>query len=52
MFSECYPYSVSKVVETKAQPAAGWAVGQAVAVAVLPPIAAAAISCAELEICL
>jgi hypothetical protein len=47
MSSEYYPYLVSKVAETKAQPAAGWAVGQVVAAGVQPPIAAAAISCHE-----
>jgi uncharacterized membrane protein len=37
------------VVEIKAQPVAGWAVGQVVAVAVLPPIAAVAINSSSSE---
>jgi hypothetical protein len=49
MSSEYYPYLVSKVAETKAQPAAGWAVGQVVAAAVQPPIAAAAINSCSSE---
>jgi hypothetical protein len=44
MSSEYYPYLVSKVAETKEQPAAGWAVVQVVVAAVQPPIAAVAIN--------
>jgi hypothetical protein len=40
----CSQYSVSKVVETKAQPAVGWEVVPAAAVAVSPLIAAAVTS--------
>ena len=50
MSSEYYPYLVLRVAETKVQPAAEWAVEQAVAAAAPPAIAAAATSCHELEI--
>jgi len=42
MSSESYLYLASRVVETKEQLAAGWAVEQVVAAAVQPPIAAVA----------
>jgi hypothetical protein len=50
MSSEYYLYLALRVVETKVQPAAGWGVEQAVAVAVPPPTAATVTSWQVLEL--